>query len=188
MLFFQEILREPRKTGALAPSSRGLAEMVTAAANVPTARTIVELGAGTGAVTRTLIAAMRPDAKLYAMERNGLFARQLRAKFASISVVEDCATRLSARAVADGFSGADSIVSGLPWSMFEPSVRSVILDNVHAILSDDGIFATYTYFGPHLLPAGRQFQGLLKTKFSDVRSSRVVLQNFPPAFVLSCRK
>jgi len=188
MIFLREIFRDPRETGAIAPSSRQLAELVTLAAGVSSAKFVLELGAGTGAITKTLLATKGPSTRLIVWEKNDIFAKELRSRFASLEVIAACATQLKNLLRENGLPDPDSIVCGLPWSMFDRAMRASILDDIREVLTPDGVFATYTYFGPHLLPAGRQFHKLLHERFREVSHSRVVMQNVPPAFVLSCRK
>ena len=64
-LFFQESLRSMGPTASMFPSSRYLANALTRPIDFRRARTVVELGPGTGAVTNEILKRMRPDAKLF---------------------------------------------------------------------------------------------------------------------------
>ena len=80
------------------------------------------------------------------------------------------------------------ILSGLPWAVFPADLQKRILGEIHNSLSPGGTFATFAYYGPHRLKAGRRFSENLKSVFSSVEKSRVVLNNFPPAFVYRCKR
>ena len=54
LLFLRAGLRKPRSLGAVAPSGRALARLVTSEI-APGGGPVIELGAGTGAVTRALL-------------------------------------------------------------------------------------------------------------------------------------
>ncbi len=71
---------------------------------------------------------------------------------------------------------------------FDPALQRTILGGIRDVLGKGGIFATFAYFGPHWLPGGQSFRNLLRSVFPDTRTSPVVLQNLPPAFVYYCRK
>src|SRR6185503_18738237 len=75
VLFLKKFLRAPIQIGAVAPSSAGLAELITADIGLEQARLVVELGPGTGAFTGAIERRMRPDAKLVAVEVDPVFAR-----------------------------------------------------------------------------------------------------------------
>jgi phospholipid N-methyltransferase len=188
MRFFKEALLSPHTTGALAPSSRHLARVIVDKADVDKASRILEIGPGTGAFTGHILARKKDDAHFVALERNPNFAADLREKFPDARIVHGCATELPTHALEHAFHEADSIVSGLPWTIFDPKLQRTILGGIRDVLGRGGTFATFAYFGPHWLPGGRNFRELLRGIFPDTRMSQVVVRNFPPAFVYYCRK
>lgn len=188
MSFLTEFLRAPHVTGAIAPSSRHLARVIVEKASVDRARKIVELGPGTGVFTETIVAAKKPQARFLALEFNPNFAARLKNRFPEAQVVNGCASKLREHASQHDCHAACSIVSGLPWAIFEEDMQRTILRQIHEVLGTDGIFATFAYFGPHWLPGGQSFRRLLRSQFGRVRTSPVVLRNVPPAFVYYCGK
>ena len=62
-----------RTSGAILPSSGFLIDRMLRAVDFARARHVVELGAGTGCITRGILARMRPDAQLIALEVNPVF-------------------------------------------------------------------------------------------------------------------
>lgn len=188
MLFLKEAVFAPQTTGAIAPSSRHLARLIVEKAGVPGARRILELGPGTGVFTEQILRAKSKEARFVALERNENFAERLRNRFPNTSIVQGCATQLPAHAAEHEVHAAESIVSGLPWTIFDPALQLKILEGVHHVLGSTGVFATFAYFGPHWLPGGQNFRKTLRGIFPSVRTSQVVLRNLPPAFVYYCRK
>lgn len=188
MGFFKEAIFSANTTGAIAPSSPFLARMIVERAQVNEASRILELGPGTGVFTAHILRRKRRDAHFVAVERNSNFARQLRSKFPAARIVEGCATTLVEQAAEHEFHAAESIVSGLPWTIFDEKLQRHILGNVRDVLGPGGTFATFAYFGPHWLPGGQRFRSMLRSIFPNTRTSPVVLRNFPPAFVYYCRK
>ena len=77
-LFFQESMRSMGQTASMFPSSRYLANALTRPIDFRRARTVVELGPGTGAVTNEILKRMRPDAQLFAVDINQTFIDHLR--------------------------------------------------------------------------------------------------------------
>jgi phospholipid N-methyltransferase len=188
MQFFREAIFAPHTTGAIAPSSKYLARVIVDKAGVDGASRILELGPGTGVFTERILAAKKDDAHFVALERNPNFATDLRAKFPETRIVEGCATELLSHAAEHEFHEADSIVSGLPWTIFDSKLQRTILGGIRDVLGKGGTFATFAYFGPHWLPGGQNFRSLLRGVFPETRMSPVVIRNFPPAFVYYCRK
>ena len=58
--FFAGFLRRPWTVGAVAPSSHRLARAIVRRLPLRRAETVVELGAGTGAITRRILAQVGP--------------------------------------------------------------------------------------------------------------------------------
>src|SRR5947209_19797949 len=90
-LFLGKFLRHGTAIASLAPSSPWLSRATVR--NIPwdRARVVVELGAGTGPITRVLAEKAHPDCRLVVLERDPDFARILREKFggqANMDVVE----------------------------------------------------------------------------------------------------
>ena len=184
--FFCEFLRAPGSVGAVWPSSPALARTIVRAANVPEAEFILEIGPGNGAFTGRILESMRPGARFVAIEKSPDLARSVAGRFPGVHVVEGCATELSRHL--EGRGQPDAVVSGLPWAAFGEPIQDAILEQVTSLLHPGGTFATFAYFGPHRLRAGRAFRTKLASHFPNLRTTPVVLANLPPAFVYFCRR
>lgn len=174
-------LRHPRRTGAVAPSSPALAHRLTAPLALHRARTVVELGPGTGAVTAAIRARMHPDARLVAVELDPVLARRVRERFADERVDVHTASAADLPHLVD--SPVDAVVSGLPWAAMRARERTEVLDAVTAVLRPGGGLTTFAYLHAAWSPPARRFAADLTTRFGDVRRSPVVWGNLPPAFV-----
>lgn len=115
--FLRHLLKAPGLTGAVSPSSRYLAlAMVRAAGDV---RHVVELGAGTGPVTKALRTRL-PNASLVAVEIQPRLAQRLRTDFGELDVRQN-----SAHEVLDDlvFPGPAAVVSSLPFRSLPQALR-----------------------------------------------------------------
>ncbi len=83
--FFRQWLREPRSIAALAPSGRELARRVAAAVGRD-ARTVVELGGGTGVITQALLERGIAPERLLVLERNPELHSHLEHRFPGVEV------------------------------------------------------------------------------------------------------
>jgi phospholipid N-methyltransferase len=122
------LLKKTALTGAVAPSSRFLASaMVRATGEV---NHVVELGAGTGPVTKELRSQL-PDASLIAVEIQPSLAQQLRNKFPGLDVRQDLA-----QAVLDGLVYTDpvAVVSSLPFRSLPKDMRDETVASIERLL------------------------------------------------------
>src|SRR5687768_326229 len=66
--FLRGFARNPAQVGSIIPSSRQLEQRLVRKAGIAEARTVVELGPGTGGTTAAMLQAMSPAARLLAIE------------------------------------------------------------------------------------------------------------------------
>lgn len=141
-LFLRHALRRPATSGAFLPSSRHLARAMTAQAEH--ADLLVELGAGTGAVTRALRES-HPHVPLVVVEAEPRLAEHLRRNFPEADVRAQWA-----HDVLDGLVDAPSqtvIVSSLPFRSLPKTVRNRTVKAVCDFLTSDPLrrLVQFTY-------------------------------------------
>src|ERR1035438_5439637 len=78
--FFRESLKSLSVTASLFPSSRFLASALLRPIDFGTARVIVELGIGTGAITNEILRRLRPNAILIGVDLNPAFVSHVQRK------------------------------------------------------------------------------------------------------------
>lgn len=178
--FFRQWLKNPLRTAALVPSSSELAYAMIAELPDETHR-VIELGGGTGAITRELLAAGIRATQLLVLELNEELHAHLHARFPGVHVVLGDARSLPELARASGFlddGPADAIVSGLGLLTMPPSLQREILEAAFECLRPRGLFVQFTY-GP-LAPVA---ESVVKQLQLTVRRGDFVLRNVPPATV-----
>ena len=120
-LFLGKFLQQGTAIASVAPSSRWLSRLTVQ--NIDWQRTdaLVELGAGTGPITRVIAAHVRPECRVVVVERDPDFARLLRERFQDLpnfdivrGDVRDLGSILGDR----GLASVDHVVSGLPVPSF----------------------------------------------------------------------
>ena len=123
-----QLMKTPGLTGAVAPSSRYLASAMVRATGA--VRHVVELGAGTGPVTKELRRRL-PEASLVAVEMQPSLAQQLRNKFSGLDVREGLAHE-----ILDGLAYPDpvALVSSLPFRSLPRDMREVTMASVERFL------------------------------------------------------
>lgn len=185
-LFFSQSLRSLSVTASLFPSSKFLASALLRHIDFENASVIVELGIGTGAITKEILRRLKPNAVLLGVDLNPAFVNYVRRKFPDSRLVPVVgqAERLGAMLSRHGISRADAIVSSLGLSAMRPAVRTNILTQAAAHLNRNGVLTQYQYLASSSL--GFEEKEFLKGHFRQVATERVIW-NLPPARVFTCR-
>jgi phospholipid N-methyltransferase len=174
--------------GAIAPSSRHLAEAVCAPVPERGEPVVVELGAGTGPFTAEIQRRLGGRGRHLAVEIDPLLAQRLRDRHPGTEVIQRDAVHLRHLLDERGIESADVVVSGLPWALFPTAVQHRLMDATSAVLAPAGAFTAFTYLHAVPLSPARRFRGLLAERFEEVVPSRTIWRNTPPAFVLHARR
>ena len=125
--FLWQFMANPITTGAVAPSSRQLAEAMVAEIGLPEARTIAEFGAGTGSFTRLILDHADPDANILSFEINPSMADMLGHAVPGVHVIVDSAAKLGHYLQEHGLSEVDCVICGLPWASFSDGLQNELL-------------------------------------------------------------
>jgi phosphatidylethanolamine/phosphatidyl-N-methylethanolamine N-methyltransferase len=197
--FFREFRRHFRATGAVLPSSRFLAAALTAPLRQPRpASRILEVGPGTGSVTRAIARRMGPGDRLDAVEINGHFVALLRERLETDKPFQYCRDQIEVihAALEDlvGDSVYDYIVSGLPLNNFPAGRVREIFGAYARLLKPGGTLSYYEYAlvrqlqwplvdrreRRRLFRVGRVMRGYIRE--FQVRREQIFI-NVPPATV-----
>ena len=178
-LFAKNFLLHPLMLGSFVPSSRFLIRTVLDELDFARARVIVEYGPGVGTFTHEILARMRPDALLLALETNREFVDYLQRSIPDprLRVVHESAAAVQGCLRTHGVHEADFVISGIPFSTLPARERAAVLHATRAALQPHGAFIVYQ-FSPMVLASLRQV-------FSQVRRSFQPL-NIPPAQLFYC--
>lgn len=177
--FFFSWLRAPRAVASAVPSGRGLCGLIASQVPVDEPGLVVELGAGTGAITQALLAhGVTPD-RLTVVERNERFAAMLQARYPAVTTLNADAQYLR-QALTRGTNTPTvaTIVSGLPLLTLPDDVCRRVLSEVRALLYPHGRLLQFTYGRRSPVPMDWVRQ-------SGARATRIgsVWSNLPPAAV-----
>ncbi|MFV2020021.1 class I SAM-dependent methyltransferase [Micromonospora sp. LOL_023] len=186
--FAREFLRSPARIGAVAPSSRRLAEALTAPLPERGEPVVVELGPGTGSCTGMIQNRLAGRGRHLAVELSPTLADLLTARHPKVEVITGNATECQSLIAERGVTAADVVVSGLPWASFPRDLQLSALDAVCEVLAPGGAFTTFAYVFAAQTPPARRFRQLLRERFEEVVMGRTVLANLPPAFVYYARR
>lgn len=203
IVFFRQFRERFETTGAVAPSSRFLAGAMTAPLrkrNGP-AR-ILEVGPGTGAVTRKIVQSLRPDDRFDMVELNETFAALLDQRFqqdrqflpaAACSQVHVCPLQQF-----QSDAPYDFILSGLPLNNFPADLVREVFDCYFRLLAPGGVLSYFEYM--YVRPIRKlvakspekerlvSLDGIISPLLAQHRFKRDwVFVNVPPAWVQHLR-
>lgn len=186
--FVAQFLKSPRVTGAVAPSSKFLAQRMLDWIDWGEVKTVVEYGPGCGAFTGQIVQRMRPDAEYLAVEIDDRMITRFQERFPRLRIVRESVANIGAICEAHGIEQIDVVICGLPWASFDKGQQDEYLEAMVKMLGTRGAFATFAYLVGLLLPAGHRFKSKLSEHFGHVTRSSVAWLNVPPAFVYRCRR
>lgn len=176
--FLKEGLKNLRTVGTVTPSSRFLCQAMLKHIDFEKARLIVELGAGDGVITRHILQAMHPDARLLSFEVQPEFCKLLRSfEDERLIVIEDSAEHLPKYLTEFGAEKADQIISAIPFVLVPKEIAQKIVEISRDHLADDGRFSQMHY-STFLKPFYQSIFNRVKINFCPL--------NIPPAFVFYC--
>jgi len=181
LCFFRAWLTDPRRVGAIVPSSAALADAITADLTPATAP-VIELGPGTGVFTRSIIARGIPEHRLALIENGDEFVDGLRCQFPESRIHRMDATRLKHVELFDG-ERAGAVVSGIPLLLLPVKSVFALLEGAFDRLRPEGAFYQFTYGLRSPIPLSvLEHLGLGATRIGGT------FANFPPASVFRIRR
>jgi len=188
MDILKQFYKNPIQTGAIVPSSKYLTSIITDKYFLKNKKCVVELGSGTGVFTKHILLHISPTTTFFCIEKNKLFAEQTKKNCPKATVYCDSAEHIQTYLHKHHQKKCDAIICGLPWSSFTTSIQKNLLQSIYASLDTNGEFLTFAYIHGLFLPSGIRFFTLLKKTFKEVKKSKIIWKNFPPAIVYFCKK
>jgi phosphatidylethanolamine/phosphatidyl-N-methylethanolamine N-methyltransferase len=163
VLFFRRWLANPMKVGAVLPSSPMLARLVARQVHPGPDQCVVELGPGTGPVTKALLAAGVPADRLFVVEIDAALCAHLRREFPAVNVIQ--------------VGKVACVISGIPMLPLPVAVQRALIDAAFEVMAPGGDILQYTY----------SLASPIKEKPLGLKGRRkgIAMLNFPPAWVWS---
>lgn len=182
LLFLRSALRHPQIVSWVSPTSAEAARRIAnEAADSRRPQTVVELGAGSGAVTRALLAALHPESRLVVIELLPELAAYLRATVtdARCSVAEGDARQLARMLAERGIGPVDAVVSGIPFSQIGAAAGADIARQLGKMVAPGGVVVAYQ--------VRRNVCEVLAPQFPR-QSARWLPWNLPPLRLVTARR
>lgn len=176
MLFFRSFFNSPKTVGSIIPSSKKLAKTMVTLGEISRDSIVVELGAGTGIITKTIFEQVDLKTPLIIFENDRTFYPRLN-EFKNTILFDDAfllSTKLEMLK-----ERVDVFYCGLPLLNFSMEQIEGLLNQIYEVLTPGGKLVCFQYT-PLLFPK-------LNEAFDEC-FVKLVYFNFPPAFVFTCVK
>ena len=173
-MFFRRWLANPLQMGSIVPSSSTLCARVVAQTRRAPDEVVVELGAGTGVMSRALLAAGVPAERLFVVEIVRDMAEHLGRVLPGVQVVQGDARELQDLIPTRWHGRIGTVICGIPLVLLALAEQRRFIDAIEAVAPRRG-FLHYSYCATSPLPAR-------KHKLAAKREAWTA-RNFPPASV-----
>ena len=175
LAFWSEFLRNPRCVGSIIPSGHSLGVAIANEILAENPGYVIELGAGTGSITHSLVAIRQHLAGLIVIEKSTKLADLLLQRYPNLSIKAGCASQLSSMEIP--LPVPLTVVSSLPFRSLPPKDLAAIKGAIFALgrRTAGFRFIQYSYFGR--VP----FQN--HTSLLAWERRRTVFANLPPATI-----
>ncbi len=177
--FLGRMVANPRRVGAIAPSGQPLAQAMVAQVDMSQPGPVLELGPGSGVMTRELLARGLPPGQLTVIERDPELAKIVARRFPDVNVINGDAFKLHDLLAGKFAQPFKAIVSGIPLLNLPAERRGELIDVALDQLAPGAPFIQFSYgfHSPVAAPSG-----------STVEMTTFIWRNLPPARVWVYRR
>ena len=194
--FFKEGVSNLDTTASFFPSSSALVEAMLQPVPLERCKCVVELGPGTGSLTKEILKRLPPDGHLHAIELDQKMAESTAKRIGDPRFHSIHGNALEApRLLVEAGCGptADAVISSLGLSIMGDELRSSIVRASMEILSREGTFMQYSYAHTRFFVMSPQTMyyrvfnaGKFLEGFFETVERKFIPVNAPPAFVYTC--
>ncbi len=170
--FFKGWIDKPKAVGSIVPTSSVTARRMASVVDPNSGLPVLEVGPGTGVITRAILARGIKPENLYAVEYSEDFVRHLERHYAGVNVIRGDAFDLDSALGEKRNLVFDSVVSGVPLLNFPVAQRISYLNSLLDRIPAGRPVVQLTYGPLSPIPAGR---GNYTVKHFDF-----VIRNIPP--------
>ena len=183
--FLQAFLKSPLKVGAIKPSSPELARKMLEGVKPNADNIILELGVGTGAITK-FVPEIVPDQNSYlGIELNPALAESASHKFPDLKIVRGNACEAHEIHKESGLGKISYIISGLPFVSLPAAISGKVYLEIERLMTAGCMFRTFQYAHGYYTPAALKLREFMRDRYGKSKRSPLVVKNVPPAYTLT---
>lgn len=186
--FLQAFIKNPLKVGAITPSSPELAREMLKGIEPDEKNIILELGVGTGAITK-FIEEKVPDEKSYlGVELDEKLVNSLNVRFPNLKILKGNACELEKIHKKSGLGKVSYIICCLPFVSMPNDVGEKILSEIETFMAQGCLLRTFQYAHGFYMPSAIKLREFMRRRYGKSQKSPLIVKNVPPAYVLTWKK
>lgn len=178
--FFKTWIDKPKALGAVLPTSNATARRMASVIDLDNTDPVLELGPGTGVITKAILARNVEPEKLYSVEHTEAFLPQLRSQFPDVNIIYGDAFQLDEALPDMKGEKFDTIISAVPLLNFSVERRVGFLKSLFERLNPGRPVVQISYGAISPIP--------LEENTYSVEPLDWMLRNIPPARLWIFRK
>lgn len=183
--FLQAFLKNPLKVGAVAPSSPELAAEMLVGIKPDENNIVLELGVGTGAITKYLQQIIPNRQSYLGIELDTEMVKTLGQKYADLNIVCGNAAESYRIHQESGLGKVRYLVCCLPFVSLPKEVSESVLLEIEKFMDEGCELRIFQYAHGYYLPPAIKLREFLRNRYGKSKRSPLILKNVPPAFTLT---
>lgn len=184
--FLQAFLKNPAKVGAIAPSSPELAQKMLDGIRPDNESVVLELGVGTGAITKYLQEVGATRESYLGIELDKDLVKLLRKNFPALKIVRGNACDTFSIYQKTGFGKVGYIICCLPFVSLPNEIGEKILSEVDKFMEQGScVFRTFQYAHGYYFPSAIKLREHMRNRYGKAKRSPLIVKNVPPAYTLT---
>ncbi len=183
--FLHAFLKNPLKVGAIAPSSPELAQRMLKDLKPASDSIVLELGVGTGAITKFIQGLLANDNSYLGIELDKTLVASLKVNYPTMNIVRGNACDVHSIHKSSGLGKVGFIVCCLPFVSIPNEVGQMILSEIDKFMEQGCVFRTFQYAHGYYFPSAIKLREHMRIRYGKSQKSPLVIKNVPPAYTLT---
>ncbi len=176
------------KVGSIAPSSPELAQKMLHGLKPTSDSIVLELGVGTGAVTKFIQGLLTDDSSYLGIELDKNLVKSLRNNYPTMKIVRGNARDVHAIHGRSGLGKVGFIVCCLPFVSIPNEIGEEILLEIDKFMEKGCVFRTFQYAHGYYFPSAIKLREHMRDRYGKSKRSQLIVKNVPPAYTLTWQK
>jgi phosphatidylethanolamine/phosphatidyl-N-methylethanolamine N-methyltransferase len=146
---------------------------------------VLELGVGTGAITKFLQEIVPDDKSYLGIELDRDLVRLLRRNFPDMQIVRGNAVDTASIHERSGIGKISYVICCLPFVSLPNEVGDQIMQQVDKFMQQGCTFRTFQYAHGYYFPSAIKLREFMRTRYGKSKKSPLIVKNVPPAYTLT---
>ena len=174
------------KVGSIAPSSPELAQRMLDGIRPHENNVVLELGVGTGAITKFLQEVVPNRESYLGIELDKDLVKSLKKNYPNLKMVRGNACDTFSIYQKTGFGKVGFIICCLPFVSLPNEVGEKILTEIDKFMEQGScVFRTFQYAHGYYFPSAIKLREHMRDRYGKAKRSQLIVKNVPPAYTLT---